>query len=111
MTKLEREIFTSNNPLVQRIAYWFRYVDDILCLWCGSPDELQTFLTFIDSFYSSIQFTPEIGGSSINFLDLTIAIDTQNHKHHFKIFRKPTHTMPSLAVPHITPDLTETPLS
>jgi hypothetical protein len=47
-------------------------------------------LAFINGFYPPIQFTLEIGGPNINFLDLAIAI--KNHKHDFEIFRKPTHT-------------------
>ena len=90
MSRLEDEIFSSENPLTQHVAYWFRYVDDILCLWTGPTPQLHEFLSFINSFYSPIQFTLEIGGTSINFLDLTISL--KNHKHVFEVFRKPTHT-------------------
>jgi len=32
-----RTIFTSSNqPLIECVAYWYCYVDDILCLWNGS---------------------------------------------------------------------------
>jgi hypothetical protein len=90
MNSLEKDIFTSASPLVQKIQYWYRYVDDILCLWKGSTDQLTDFLKYINDLYPSIKFTLEVGGSSINFLDLTISL--KNGRHTFEIFRKPTHT-------------------
>ena len=90
MDSLENKIFTSNHNLLLHVKYWFRYVDDVLCLWGGSLTELQDFLAFINSFYSKIQFTLEIGGSTINFLDLSITI-TNGH-YDFAIYRKPTYS-------------------
>ena len=62
----------------------------MLCLWTGSIPQLHEFLALINGFYPSIKFTLEIGGSTINFLDINITVN--NHKHVFQIFRKPTHT-------------------
>ena len=90
MSRFEDEIFSSEHPLTQHVAYWFRYVDDVLCLWTGSIPQLHEFLAFINGFYPTIKFTPEIGGSTINFLDINISV--KNHKHISEIFRKPTHT-------------------
>jgi len=47
-------------------------------------------LELLNSHYLSIKFTLELGGSKINFLDLTISVN--DGKHTFSIFRKPTHT-------------------
>ena len=60
MDSLENEIFTSDHNLLPHVKYWFRYVDDILCLWDGSLTELRDFLSFINSFYSKIQFTSKL---------------------------------------------------
>ena len=35
MDRLENEVLTVDNPLTVDVLYWFRYVDDILCLWGG----------------------------------------------------------------------------
>lgn len=51
MSKLEDEIFSSEHPLTQHVAYWHRYVDDVLCLWTGPTTQLQDFLAFINGFY------------------------------------------------------------
>jgi len=54
-----------------------------------SVDELRNFLLFINSRYQSIQFKLQIGGSSINFLNLTVTLE-RNH-HFFEFPRKPHH--------------------
>jgi hypothetical protein len=90
MNRLEREVFTSNCMLTQYVGYWHRYVDDVLCLWTGSVPQLHEFLHFLNSLYPSITFTLEVGGKSINFLDLSITI--HEGKHEFEVFRKPTYT-------------------
>ena len=88
--KLENEIFNFQNSLAVHIDYWFRYIDDILCLRTGSVHLLNYFLSYINSLYPSIKFTLEIGGSQINFLDLMI--HNKHSLHNFKIFRKPIST-------------------
>jgi len=91
MNYLERKIFESNNENLKYIKYWYRYVDDILCLWTGSMDQLNEFLIFINNIHKNIKFTLEIDmNHSINFLDLKITIE--NNRHVFGIFRKPTFT-------------------
>lgn len=70
------------------VKYWYRYVDDILCLWQGTERQLESFLNQINNINKNIQFTMELGGKIINYLDLTIEIT--NKKHEFNIYRKPT---------------------
>ena len=40
MDLFEEQLFTSSqpppHPLLQKILYWHRYVDDVLCAWSGS---------------------------------------------------------------------------
>ena len=90
MNLLEREVFSSACMLTQYVGYWHRYVDDVLCLWTGPVDQLNNFLDFLNSQYPSIKFTLEVGGKSINFLDLSITL--REGKHEFGIFRKSTYT-------------------
>jgi len=44
MRRLEEELFTSNPQLKACMSYWFRYMEDILCLWMGIAESLQAFL-------------------------------------------------------------------
>ena len=76
--------------LLGHIYYWHRYVDDVLCTWTGPRDLLLEFLKYLNNQYPSIKFTLEVGGSSINFLDLTIS--NRDGVHEFAIYRKDTST-------------------
>ncbi|KAI5636419.1 hypothetical protein NE865_10839 [Phthorimaea operculella] len=53
-------------------------------------EALQELLSHMNSINQNIQLTMEIGGKSINFLDLTI--DIQENHHIYKIYRKPTYS-------------------
>lgn len=90
MARFETEIFHSNHHLLRHIAFWRRYVDDVFCIWTGPQSDLAESLSFINGFYASIEFTMEIGGNSLNFLDLTITIT--EGRFDFGIYRKPTST-------------------
>ena len=48
MHTFEKNLFTSNHPLLPHVVYRHRYVDDGQCLWSGTSDELSTPL---DQFY------------------------------------------------------------
>lgn len=74
----------------ENIVYWYRYVDDVICLWKGEHTSLHNFFNYINTFNNKIQFTMEIGNKSLNFLDLTVDINLGRHK--FNIFRKPTYS-------------------
>lgn len=87
MNEIEEKALNCDN-FRKHIHYWYRYVDDVLCLWTGSKDELDEFLIYINSINSKIKFTMEIGYKSINFLDLNIKLS--GNKHNFKIYRKDT---------------------
>ena len=95
---------------------WRRYIDDIFTVWKGTEDELIQFLTFMNSFHSTIKFTAEyrtrshqvqvswkensglvvkrneIGDlrpRSVDFLDMTIWID-ENGKFQTDLYTKET---------------------
>jgi hypothetical protein len=91
MDNLEKELFSSVNSLLKNVGGWYRYVDDILCVWTGSERQLDTFLHLLNSLDSSIKFTMEReSNGSLNFLDLTISKECD--KFNFSIFRKETYT-------------------
>lgn len=78
------------NPFKNNILYWYRYVDDIICLFKGNENEQIEFLTYLNSISKNITFTMESQNKQINFLDLTII--KNKDKHSFKIFRKQTQS-------------------
>lgn len=92
MNNFENKLVLDQNlPFFKDIGFWYRYVDDIICLWNGSEVDLDLFLIFINSLHNNIKFTLEKDSNrTLNFLDLTISI--VDNKFEFDIYRKPTHT-------------------
>src|SRR5436190_11825908 len=57
------------NPFKDNIIYWFRYVDDIICLFKGNEIEGMQFLAYLNSISNSIKFTMESHTEKIEYLD------------------------------------------
>lgn len=72
------------------VVYWYRYVNDVIVLFKGTDRQLTNFFNQLNAVNQHIQFTIELGGSELNFLDLTIKLE--GGKHRFSIFRKTTYT-------------------
>ncbi|XP_049828734.1 uncharacterized protein LOC126267492 [Schistocerca gregaria] len=89
---IENTIF--NNIVKQggyKIIYWYRYVDDIICLVDETHNRIEELHSNINTVHPQIHFTMEIEkNQTLNFLDLTIT--RNNHQHEFSIYRKPTST-------------------
>jgi hypothetical protein len=93
------EIFMNNfeNKLILKTKYkkniklWVRYVDDILIIWEGDVTEVETFVREINNIDHNIQFKEEIGGKTLNYLDLNIKINNEE-KIIVDIFRKETYS-------------------
>lgn len=86
----DNNIINDSNPFRNKIIYWYRYVDDIICLFNGTKEESENFLTYLNSLSMNIQFTSENNSTNINYLDVTIS--NENNQHIFKIYRKPTQS-------------------
>lgn len=91
LSNLYMECFETN--ILPRILpsnlLWYRYVDDILCLWPVNHDETD-FLNQINSLVPSIKFTieNEVNGV-LPFLDIMIHRIGRSFK--FNVYRKPTN--------------------
>lgn len=112
LSPLMSEIFMShleNNHLIHDDLYnkfvrcWFRYVDDVFCIFSGNDDDLANFLSSINSWHNNIKFTYETEYENcLPFLDLKITKVTDHLE--FNIYRKPTHT------DNIIPNISNTPI-
>ena len=49
---------------------WFRFIDDILVIFWGTEEELNSFVEYCNSFHDTIKFTVEYSKKSITFLDV-----------------------------------------
>ena len=68
------------------VVFYFRYVDDI----CTAvvPSKIDLLLEQFKLFHPRLQFTSEVEGDEINFLDVTISINENGFG--FDWYRKPT---------------------
>ena len=68
-------VFVSNpdmNSHLTRILKWYRYIDDVFCLYQGNVDELQDFLRLLNSFDCNLQFTMDYSTEKVHFLDMWV---------------------------------------
>ena len=67
---------------------WLRFIDDI---WPHGRDELDNFITYLNSIHEKIKFTSEVSENDINFLDTKVIID-EHRKLYTTLYEKPTDT-------------------
>ena len=85
--EVDKQVVESQN-IYSELKCWFRFRDDTFVLWRGSVERLQAFFQRLNTFDPNLQFTMEIGGSSLHFLDLMITITGNKLK--TSIYSKPT---------------------
>ena len=91
LSNLYMEFFESRilNNILPEKAVWYRYVDDIICMW-PREENVNNFLMNLNSLVPSIKFTMESeNDSTLPFLDCMIHRDGRKFK--FSIYRKPTN--------------------
>lgn len=95
MSKLESDILNTT-IFSNSILFWRRCVYDVVCthIWNGTDAQLQLFLEELNRFHPSIEFTLEIGGLQLNYLDLKLTLKRSTHSltPTFDIYRKDTFT-------------------
>jgi len=69
--RFEKE-HVSNYPLQPRI--YLRYIDDLFLIWTKGREELDKFITHLNTRTSYFKFTSEISSSTVTFLDTSISI-------------------------------------
>ena len=61
-----------------RPMVWFRYNDDIFCIWTHGEQELQRFLHELNKTHPNLKFTHESSKEKISFLDLSVSLCNGN---------------------------------
>ena len=69
MDRFERA-FLAQEPLQPLV--WKRYIDDIICIWTGTRNELESFLARINTAHRTLRFMWSISNKRIEFLNLNI---------------------------------------
>ena len=67
---------------------WYRYIDDVFCLWQHGEEELEKFNTHLNSVHETIKFTVEKSRTSVSFLDTEVHLD--NSTIYTTLYVKPT---------------------
>ena len=71
---IDEAIYAEAQSNFPELLYFGRYRDDIFALWVGTEERLQQFFNFINTLDDKLKFTMEIGGNTLEFLDLLITI-------------------------------------
>ena len=69
MDRFERA-FLAQEPLQPLV--WKRYIDDIICIWTGTRNKLESFLARLNTAHRTLRFMWSISNERIEFLDLNI---------------------------------------
>lgn len=77
-----------NNPFCHNIFKWYRYLDDVFCLFHGKAEELVDFVSFLNGVYPDLKFSLEYDRQRVSFLDMWI--EQQNRGLITTLFKKKT---------------------
>ena len=70
---IDKNVLQAKRNTYEKMRYSGRHRDDCLALWTGPLEKLELFL-FLNSLDSNLQFTIEIGGKELCFLDLKLTL-------------------------------------
>ena len=87
----EKLFLTSNpvEPFIHLVSGWFRYIDDVLMIWEGSTEELESFMSIMNCNELNLRFTMSSSDSQIPFLDVTLLKNPDGYIS-TGLYRKPT---------------------
>ncbi|KAM9311824.1 uncharacterized protein PAF06_009687 [Gastrophryne carolinensis] len=71
------------------VATWHRYIDDIILIWTDTQNNLEKFVSELNTNDLNLKFTLKFSQSAINFLDLTVML-SQEGLVTTKFYRKPS---------------------
>ena len=74
--KYEETVFSSDQPLLDKILLWKRYIDDVLVLFRGSKADCEALVGWLNSIMpGTVKFKFDFSYERIEFLDLEIRIE------------------------------------
>ncbi|CAJ0966780.1 unnamed protein product [Ranitomeya imitator] len=87
MAAFEKDYVYSHPLFIEHCKIWWRYIDDIFCIWDRSIESLLTFDSHINNIWPELKFTVQHDTNRISFLDTLIYKEEgfspkPNLKHH-----------------------------
>ena len=70
--------------------HYFRYVDDIFCIFDKDRQNHMDFLSFLNTQHPNLQFTADVGPDSLPFLDVYVGVNASTVV--LSVLRKETYT-------------------
>ena len=61
-----------NNPFLNKVLKWYRYIDDIFCIWEGTDKELSDFMALLNDIDPNLKFTIERDTQRVHYLYMLI---------------------------------------
>ena len=90
MGQYEKIAFSSDQPLLDLILLWKRYIDDVFGLFKGTREQFDSLVTWLNSLMPGVvKFTANISYNQVEFLDLIIKIENGRLK--TDLFIKPSN--------------------
>ena len=90
VSPIDDQVFKAMESSYSELRYYGRYRDDCLAIWDGSRQRLQSFFSFLNSLNKDLQYTMEIGGTQLCFLDVKLSI--MNGRLETTVYSKPTNS-------------------
>lgn len=84
--------FIINSKYRAHVECWYRYVDDIFMLWSGTENQLEEFMSHINSIHSLLEFTLTKDTQEICFLNVKVIKEVDTFR--TTLYSKPTVSMP-----------------
>ena len=88
------EILSSDDSSISGIQFYAPCVNDVVCVWSGDDNKFHNHLSIFNQFHSTMEFTIEVGGATLNFFDLTLTVTpyVRGSKVEINIYCKQTFT-------------------
>lgn len=77
MAQFEEMHVYPNHLFQHHATIWYRYIDDIFCLWNGDIDTLLEFIDYLNNIRNELQFTCHHDKKQVSFLDTMVIITDQ----------------------------------
>ena len=58
---------------------WLRYIDDIFMIWTESPENLKSFIDYLNNIHPTIKFTSSHSPTSVPFLDVNVSLTSDGN--------------------------------
>ena len=71
------------------IVIWGVYIDDIFMIWTESPENLKSFIDYLNNIHPTIKFTSSHSPTNVPFLDVNVSL-TSDGNINTDLYTKPT---------------------